>query len=316
MARSGGNVCRFCGKAKSNLDFPRSKAIWFPNGLADTCLDCLKEKIDGRNLESVNKWLQYLDIPFFPNNWIDLYEDNGDNTIEVYVLRFFAQSNRPDTVDWSTVNEKWLEKMANGTMEREIKIMNEEWVEKMREKWGDYELKEYEILENLYQDIFRTQNITTSIQEDQVRKLCRLSLSIDRKIHKDIDASKEMKAYNDLIKSAGLEPKNARSYGDFESVGELINYLVRKGYKPKFYDGKDRDMVDLTIKNQQTYLRRLVTNEPNLPDLVQQRRDSYKIAQQLDEEGVDDEALDLYEQASENVTFEDADVDITGDLDE
>ena len=116
-----------------------------------------------------------------------------------------------------------------------------------------------------------------------------------------------MKTYNDLVKAAGFEPKNARSYGDFESIGELINYLVRKGFKPQFYDGKDRDMVDLTIKNQQAYLRRLVNNEPNLGDLVQQRRDSYKIAQQLDDEGFSEEDLDNYENSGMSVTFEDAD---------
>ena len=31
------------------------------------------------------------------------------------------------------------------------------------------------------------------------------------------------------IKAAGFEPKNSRNYGDFESTGELMNYLVRRG---------------------------------------------------------------------------------------
>lgn len=304
-------ICRFCGESKTSMDFPRSKAPWFNGSIADICTKCLTERIDPRDLNSVNKWMQYLDVPFDPNVWIDTYEDNGDNAIEVYVLRFFATPNRPDRVDWSVVNQKWVEKMRNGRAEKEIKVMNEDWIERMKDKWGDYDLKEYERLESLYGDILRTQNITTSIQEDQVKKLCKISLIIDKKLQHGEDASKEMKTYGDTIKSAGLEPKNARNYGDFESVGELINFLVRKGYKPKFYDGKDRDQVDLAIHNTQAYLRRLVTNEPNLPDLVQQRRDSYKIAQQLDEEGVSDEELDAYELETQAVEFEDEGVDIT-----
>ena len=54
-------------------------------------------------------------------------------------------------------------------------------------------------------------------------------------------------------------------------------------------------------------MRRLVNNEPNLGDLVQQRRDSYKIAQQLDDEGFSEEDLDNYENSGMSVTFEDAD---------
>jgi len=114
--------------------------------------------------------------------------------------------------------------------------------------------------------------------------MARLSLVIRRKIQDGDDASKEIRAYNDYIKSAGFEPKNARNYGDFESVGELINFLVKKGYKPKFYTQapEEKDLVDLTMKNNQSYLRRLVHNEPGLADMVDQRKNSYRIAQQME----------------------------------
>ena len=298
--------CKKCGEEKSSLDFIRSRAIWFNNGISDICENCLSGMIDSRDLNSVDKILQYLDIPLIPNEWIDLYEVNGDKTLEIYTTKFFAQkSNR--NVDWSEVNNSWRAKQENNTLNKEINIMNEDWLHKMRDAWGDnYDMREYEAMEALYDNIQKTQNIITGIQEDQARNLCRLSIIIRNKIQNGEDTSKEMKTYNDLVKAAGFEPKNARSYGDFESIGELINYLVRKGYRPNFYDGKDRDMVDLTIKNQQAYLRRLVINEPNLPDLVQQRRDSYKLARQLDDD-MDDEDLNKYETDGMAATFEDSD---------
>lgn len=298
--------CKKCDEEKSSLDFIRSRAIWFNNGISDICANCLSTMIDPRNLNSVDKILQYLDIPLIPNEWIDLYEVNGDKTLEIYTTKFFAQkSNR--NVNWSEVNSSWRAKQENNTLNKEINIMNEDWLHKMRDAWGDnYDMREYEAMEALYDNIQKTQNIITGIQEDQARNLCRLSIIIRNKIQNSEDASKEMKTYNDLVKAAGFEPKNARSYGDFESIGELINYLVRKGYRPNFYDGKDRDMVDLTIKNQQAYLRRLVINEPNLPDLVQQRRDSYKLARQLDDD-MDDEDLNKYETDGMAATFEDSD---------
>lgn len=298
--------CKKCDEEKSSLDFIRSRAIWFNNGISDICESCLSGMIDSRDLNSVDKILQYLDIPLIPNEWIDLYEVNGDKTLEIYTTKFFAQkSNR--NVNWSEVNNSWRAKQENNTLNKEINIMNEDWLHKMRDAWGDnYDMREYEAMEALYDNIQKTQNIITGIQEDQARNLCRLSIIIRNKIQNGEDASKEMKTYNDLVKAAGFEPKNARSYGDFESIGELINYLVRKGYRPNFYDGKDRDMVDLTIKNQQAYLRRLVINEPNLPDLVQQRRDSYKLARQLDDD-MDDEDLNKYETDGMAATFEDSD---------
>ena len=97
------------------------------------------------------------------------------------------------------------------------------------------------------------------------------------------------------MKAGGFEPKNSRNYGELESVGELMNFLVKKGYTPQFYDGKDRDLADLTIHNQQTYLRRLVQNEPNLGELVRERAESYKISQQLAEENRTDEELESYD---------------------
>ena len=50
------------------------------------------------------------------------------------------------------------------------------------------------------------------------------------------------------------------------------NELFGRGYNPSF-DGKNRD-GRFTIANQQTYLRRLVLNEPGLQDL----NEAYKIS--------------------------------------
>ena len=82
--------CKKCDEEKSSLDFIRSRAIWFNNGISDICESCLSSMIDSRDLNSVDKILQYLDIPLIPNEWIDLYEVNGDKTLEIYTTKFFA----------------------------------------------------------------------------------------------------------------------------------------------------------------------------------------------------------------------------------
>ena len=153
--------CKMCNETKSSLDFLRSRALWFPNGVSDICESCLESRIDSRDLNQVDKILQYLDIPFNPNEWMDMYESNGDRTLGVYVTKFFAQkSNR--NIDWTEVNNVWREKQKNNTLNKEINVMNEEWLQRMREVWGDnYDMREYESMEALYDNIQRTQNVIT-----------------------------------------------------------------------------------------------------------------------------------------------------------
>ena len=306
-------VCRKCKEPKSTLDFIRSNAFWFDDGHADICISCLNKMFDPRDLEQVDKMMQYLDIPFYPNDWIDLFEDNGEKrTLDVYCTKFMPRPSNKN-VNWKDVNTVWKQKQEAGTLHKTINIMTEDWVATMRVKWGDYTQDEYEILENFFDDISRTQNITSSIQRDQAQNICRLSLVIRQKIQQGGDASKEIKSYNDLVKSAEFTPKNTRNYSDFESIGELINFLVRKGYRPKFYDGSDKDMVDMTIKNTQAYLRRLVSNEPNLSELVEQRRISARIANQLEEEGMDEDEMEKYDNQGFKIDYEDADEELIDD---
>lgn len=299
-------VCKKCGKAKTTLDFPRSKAPWFPDGLCDVCYDCLNTMYDPYDLNSADHLLQYVDIEFDPNDWMEIVELNAESAFQTYTTKKFSRRNT-EHVNWQEANAAWRKLREEGKLDKHVKVLSKEWLEKMRKRWGDYTADEYEILEAFYENVEHTQNVITAIQQDQAENMARLSLVIRKKIQNSDDASKEIKAYNDYIKSAGFQPKNARNYGDFESIGELMSFLVKKGFKPEFYHQRpeERDLVDLTMKNNQAYLRRLVHNEPGLADLVDQRKTSYKIAQQLEDDGiVDDDSLERYDSASANLKYE------------
>lgn len=297
-------ICALCGLPKILTEYARSASDLFLDTYITVCFTCIEKKINFTDLKAVDKLLQWADIPFHPDDWIDTYETNGTNTFRIYSQKYgLSRYNR--NVNWSEVNQLWLTRQKDGTLNQHIRIFNEEEIARLKIKWGeDYTVEEYTTLENFYISLNKTQNIITAIQEDQAKILCKLSVTIHAKLKLGEDISKELKVYNDTIKAAGFEPKNSRNYGDFESFGEAINYLVRKGYQPKFYDGKNRDEVDFTIKNQQTYLRRLVLNEPVLPDLVASRQHAYKISQQLEEDGQSDEEMDKYESAGYNLDYE------------
>jgi hypothetical protein len=128
----------------------------------------------------------------------------------------------------------------------------------------------------------------------------------DKQIRAGTDFKDALKSYNDLIKSAEFGPKNAKNAGDFDSVGELALYLVKKGYMPKFYDNANRDEVDVTMKNTQLYLRNLVLGEPTLQDQALQRLEMYRVATEMEKEGYRDMDADLdkYDAQGEEVELE------------
>ena len=115
---------------------------------------------------------------------------------------------------------------------------------------------------------------------------------------------KEMDSRDNIIKVAGFEAKNAINVGDFDSVGELITYFVKKGWQPNWAQEK-KDVVDFTMHNIQQYLNRLVTNEGGLAEQVEQRREAYNTAKRLEEAQLNsDEELKRYEETDENVVYE------------
>ena len=172
-------------------------------------------------------------------------------------------------------------------------------------RWSDsYTVEEYQWLENLYTQIIATQNVSTPILQDYAKDYCEISLRIKKKIRNGEDVKKEMDSRDNIIKVAGFEAKNAINVGDFDSVGELITYFVKKGWQPNWAQEK-KDVVDFTMHNIQQYLNRLVTNEGGLAEQVEQRREAYNTAKRLEETQLNnDEELKRYEETDENVVYE------------
>jgi hypothetical protein len=80
-----------------------------------------------------------------------------------------------------------------------------------------------------------------------------ISLELESRIRAGADFDKLLSSYDKLVKVAEFTPKNAKNANDFDSVGELIKWLEKRGWKNKFYDGVTRDVIDETIKNIQNY---------------------------------------------------------------
>lgn len=120
----------------------------------------------------------------------------------------------------------------------------------MRRRWGgNYDDDELYYLEDLYKGLLLSQNVSGALAIDQAQKLCKLSLEIDKRIRAgDKDVDKFLSSYDKIVKTADFTPKSVKNATDFDSIGELMFWLEKRGHQNKFYDNTTRDVIDETLK--------------------------------------------------------------------
>ena len=95
--------------------------------------------------------------------------------------------------------------------------------------------------------------------------------------------------------------------------------MEKNGWRNRFYDNVTRDIVDETIKNFQSFVQRLYTNESNIGDEVTRRMEALKNVAALEKGdsyyGTDAEHdLDSFERDGYEVVFDGEDDDFNVDL--
>ena len=314
-------TCSICGGTFGPEGFIKTKSLFYPDGYLPMCADCIKQLLIEHNFDwdLVDKLCRYADIPFIPAEFERLHENNGDNVFQVYADVFL--SSEFEGLGWKQYYEEFLRLKEKGHIEDELPILKEEKRKQLKEKWGsNYDDEELQYLENLLDGLLQTQNISGALQFDQALKICKISLNLDSKIREGADFDKLMGSYDKLVKTAEFTPKNVKNASDFESTGELIKWLEKRGFKSKFYDNVTRDIVDETIKNIQSYNQRLYTNESGIGDEITRRIEALKTIKDLEnyydvgkEYDLDEFENDGYEELMKNEEFV---ADISGDNDE
>ena len=314
-------TCSICGGTFGPEGFIKTKSLFYPDGYLPMCADCIKQLLIEHNFDwdLVDKLCRYADIPFIPAEFERLHESNGDNVFQVYADVFL--SSEFEGLGWKQYYEEFLRLKEKGHIEDELPILKEEKRKQLKEKWGsNNDDEELEYLENVLDGLLQTQNISGALQFDQALKICKISLNLDSKIREGADFDKLMGSYDKLVKTAEFTPKNVKNASDFESTGELIKWLEKRGFKSKFYDNVTRDIVDETIKNIQSYNQRLYTNESGIGDEITRRIEALKTIKDLEnyydvgkEYDLDEFENDGYEELMKNEEFV---ADVSGDNDE
>lgn len=289
-------ICTKCGTSTpTNLAY-RTSSLFIPFGYIPYCPSCLCQLVDMYDIEQVDKLFQYADWPFNPSKWLLLCKAklHPEAILNTYYKMNIAQLYKEGytgKVDWQTLNKEYQRLSAEGNITDLLPEKQKEYEQKLRDFWeidpnqDQYSLSQLEYLQKLYDDIAKTQNVTTGAQSDQAKKLARLSLDMDlAQNHHELELyTKLMTAYTNLVKVAEFTPKSAQSSSSFESMGELVAFLEKTGFINRFYDGEQRDIVDKTIKSQQIFLRRLVSGESNLSERIEQRLQRMNVLDRMED---------------------------------
>ena len=242
--------------------------------------------------------MRWLDLPFDLNKWTQLYAQHKDHTFTAY-FNLLYDAHYED-LKWEDENKRWLEAQKEGTIEDEIKALSEAKLKRLRKEWSAaYKPEQLYWLDDFYQKITATQNVSTPILQEKAKDFCELQMHIKEGMRAGVDVSKMMKQADDIVKTYGFTAANAKNAADFESVGELMVYYGKKGWHPQWHH-EPQDSIDFMMENIQNYLKRLVLNEGNFAEQVEDKRERYNMTERL--EAIENEKVEFDEMA--NIDYE------------
>ena len=285
--------CIKCKREQPTEFFQSTPSKYFPGGKCYICTPCLEAMTPQDNLGEVDRLMRWLDLPFDLNKWTQLYSKHKDHTLAAYFNLLY--DDHYSALQWMDENERWHQARNEGTIDDEIKELGEAKLKKLRKVWSAaYKPEQLLWLDDFYNKIVATQNVSTPILQEKARDFCELQLHIKEGLRHNDDVSKMMKQADDIVKTYGFTASNAKSAADFESVGELMVYYGKKGWHPNWH-AEPQDSIDFMMENIQNYLKRLVLNEGNFAEQVEDKRARYNMTERLEQ--IENEKVDIDETA-------------------
>lgn len=281
--------CLKCRQSKPEFNFQRTPSNFFPGHRSYICTSCLETMIDQSNLGEVDRLCRYLDLPFDLDKWTSLYSIHKDHTLSAYFNTLLDEHYQ--SLQWTDENERWRLARDEGTIDDEITVLADAKVRALKKTWSSaYSNEELVWLQDFYNKIVATQNVSTPILQEKAKDFCELQLLIKKGLRSGADVSKMMKQADDIVKTYHFEASSAKNAANFESIGELMVYYGKKGWHPKWHI-EPNDSIDFMMQNIQNYLKRLVVNEGNFAEQVEDRRDRYNLTERLD--SIENEEVEL-----------------------
>lgn len=201
--------------------------------------------------------------------------ENGEISEAEYKTMISAQAqheeymSRPIQLPTETSQDKFYtesSQMVQNEMDNLIGQLTQEDKTVLAMKWGAlYQPHEWVLLEKDYQNMMNSFDIQDADTINTLVLLCKTNLKMNQALDAgDIEGYQKLaKVSESLRKSAKFTAaQNKEDKSDYvDSVGELVAMCEREGFIPRFATEIPQDKVDITLKDMENYLYKLVTQD-------------------------------------------------------
>lgn len=168
-------------------------------------------------------------------------------------------------------------------------------------KWGRlYKPNEWVELERKYTEMMNSFDIQDSDTTGTLILICKTYLKMNQAIDcGDVSGYNTLsRVYDTLRKSAKFTAaQNKESKNDYvDSVGELVAICEREGFIPRYATDIPQDKVDVTLKDMNNYVRKLVTQDlgfgQQIEDSIKKLQIQKEMREQEDDFDFDEDEVD------------------------
>lgn len=168
-------------------------------------------------------------------------------------------------------------------------------------KWGRlYKPNEWVELERKYTEMMNSFDIQDSDTTGTLILICKTYLKMNQAIDcGDVSGYNTLsRVYDTLRKSAKFTAaQNKETKNDYvDSVGELVALCEREGFIPRFATDIPQDKVDVTLKDMNNYVRKLVTQDlgfgQQIEDSIKKLQIQKEMREQEDDFDFDEDDVD------------------------
>lgn len=261
----GTRRCGKCSQIKLIQDLVPcgENCLFGTDGVSTICYDCALESINTKDLTTVDKLCQFLDIAFMAEEWIKITKTSNN---ERYILETYiktVKSSEYSKSSWKQYDLLWEKARETDAVLSKLPTLSADLFIYLRKKWGSYDdfgVEDYLKMESYEKNTLNYYNFRDEARRDMIRKLALVSVLIDKKLASGDtrEVSTLISSYQSLMKESGIQNAVQNDTETIESLSELIAFLEEHGWLMDYKVTESRDIVDATIRNFQQYVAAIV----------------------------------------------------------
>lgn len=260
--------CSSCGKEKATTFFFKVDSPLFPDGMINTCRDCVRKQVDVNDMEQVISFLRQIDKPFIQDYWNEALQSKN-HPLGEYIRKINSLNqvknktfDNSDIVGAGTTIDFQASQISDEIETEDGEIIR--YSDSLISRWGvGYKKHEYLRLEKFYQDMMMTYEVKTTNHKHMLKQLAKLSVEADNALAiKDFTLySKINKEYDIILKSAGMRPVDKKSGSEATglfSFAQVWAEIEREGFVPPQMIDTPKDDIDYMLMWYMQFAQRLV----------------------------------------------------------